>query len=141
MINEVTLLGNLGSDPTLRHTSNGTPVANFRMATNDSWVSNGQRQERTEWHNVTVWGKMGEAAAKHLSKGRQVFIKGRIQTSTFKDRDGVTRYKTEIIASKVKFLGGSQAQASKQNVSAEEVPTAEVEPSLEAEAAELFTQE
>jgi single-strand DNA-binding protein len=106
-INRVTLVGNLGADPELRHTAGGASVCNFSIATNESWTDKaGQKQERTEWHRIIVWGRMGEACSKHLSKGRQVYVEGRIQTRKWEDRDGVTRYATEIVAQHVQFLGG-----------------------------------
>jgi len=105
-INKVILIGNLGTDPELRYTPNGQPVCNFSVATSDSWMDKqGQKQERTEWHRIVVWGKMGELCKEYLAKGRQAYIEGRIQTRQWNDREGQKRYTTEIIAQQVQFLG------------------------------------
>ncbi|MEZ4368977.1 MAG: single-stranded DNA-binding protein [Kofleriaceae bacterium] len=106
-VNKVILLGNLGADPDMRYTPSGQGVCELRVATNESWNDkNGQRQERTEWHRVVVWGKRAEVVSKYLSKGRQVYIEGRIQTRSYDDKEGVKRYITEIIANDVQFIGG-----------------------------------
>lgn len=104
-VNKVILLGRLGADPELKTISNGNSVARFNLATSESWVDKeGQRQERTEWHRIVVWGRVGELAAKRLSKGKQVFIEGRIQTRTWEDQQGQKRYTTEVVANSVQFL-------------------------------------
>jgi single-strand DNA-binding protein len=106
-INKVILIGNLGKDPELRHTPQGQAVCNFSIATSESWTDkSGQKQERTEWHRIVVWGKLGELCAKYLSKGRQAFIEGKLQTRAWDDKDGQKRYTTEVIATSVQFLGG-----------------------------------
>ena len=106
-VNKVILVGNLGADPDMRYTPSGQGVCELRVATSESWNDkNGQRQERTEWHRIVVWGKRAEVCSKYLSKGRQVFVEGRIQTRTYDDKDGNKRYITEIIAADVQFLGG-----------------------------------
>jgi single-strand DNA-binding protein len=106
-VNKVILVGNLGADPDMRYTPSGQGVCELRVATSDSWTDkNGQKQERTEWHRVVVWGKRAEVCAKYLSKGRQVFVEGRIQTRSWDDKDGNKKYMTEIIANDVQFLGG-----------------------------------
>jgi single-strand DNA-binding protein len=106
-VNKVILVGNLGADPDLRYTSSGSPVCELRLATNESWTDKqGQRQERTEWHRVIVWGKTGENCSKYLSKGRQVYLEGRLQTRSWDDKDGNKRYTTEIVANDVQFLSG-----------------------------------
>lgn len=106
-VNKVILVGNLGADPELRYTSSGTPVCELRVATNESWTDKqGQRQERTEWHRIVVWGKTGENSSKYLSKGRQVYVEGRLQTRSWDDKDGNKRYTTEIVANDVQFLAG-----------------------------------
>ena len=108
-VNKVILVGHLGADPELRNTASGQAVCEFRIATSESWKDkNGQRQERTEWHRVVVWGKTAEICAKYLSKGRQAYIEGRIQTRSYEDKEGVKRYITEIVANDVQFLGGGQ---------------------------------
>lgn len=107
-VNKVLLIGRLGGDPEVRYTSNGGAVANFNVATNESWTDkSGQKQERTEWHKVVVWGKLGELCGQYLSKGRQVYVEGRLQTREWTDKEGNKRYTTEIVAQNVQFLGGS----------------------------------
>ena len=107
-VNKVILLGNLGADPEVRFTPGGQAVANFRMATTDYWMdkASGQRQERTEWHRVVVWGKQAELCGEYLKKGRQCYVEGRLQTREWQDKDGQKRYTTEIVANQVVFLGG-----------------------------------
>jgi len=124
-INKVTLMGNLGADPELRFTNSKMPVANFRMATSRRFKDKqGETQERTEWHRVVVFGKLAENCNTYLSKGRQVYVEGHLQTRQWQDREGQTRYTTEIVASSVNFLGG-------RNKREEEVPSAEVDASQE----------
>lgn len=106
-VNKVILVGNLGADPDMRYTPSGAAVCELRLATNESWNDkNGQRQERTEWHRIVVWGKRAEVVSKYLSKGRQVYVEGRIRTRSWEDKEGNKRYTTEIIANDVQFLGG-----------------------------------
>ena len=106
-VNKVILVGRLGADPDMRYTPSGQGVCEMRIATSESWNDkNGQRQERTEWHRIVVWGKRAEICSKYLAKGRQVYIEGRIQTRSYDDKDGNKRYITEIIANDVQFLGG-----------------------------------
>ena len=110
-VNKVILLGHLGADPDMRYTPSGQGVCELRVATSESWNDkNGQRQERTEWHRVVVWGKRAEVCSKYLAKGRQVYIEGRIQTRTYDDKEGVKRYITEVIASDVQFIGGGKGE-------------------------------
>ena len=105
--NKVQLLGNLGADPELRSTSGGQAVLKMRVATAESYLDrNKQRQERTEWHSVTVWGKRAEALAKLLSKGSRVFIEGSLHTSSYEDKSGGKRYKTEINAQNIILCDG-----------------------------------
>lgn len=104
--NRVFLLGNLGADAELRYTPNGQPVLKFRLATTESYLdANKVRQERTEWHNVVLWGKRGEALARHLNKGTRVFVEGSLRTSSYEDKDGVKRYRTEVFANDIIFAG------------------------------------
>jgi single-strand DNA-binding protein len=107
-VNKVILVGNLGVKPEIRYTPGGQAVANFRIATNERWGGrDGQpAQERTEWHNIVVWGKTAENCGKYLDKGRQVYIEGRLQTREWQDKEGQKRYTTEIVAQTVQFLGG-----------------------------------
>jgi len=106
-VNKVILVGHLGADPDMRYTPSGAGVCELRVATSESWKDkNGQRQERTEWHRVVVWGKTAEICAKYLTKGRQVYVEGRIQTRSYDDKEGQKRYMTEVIANDVQFLSG-----------------------------------
>ena len=105
-INKVILIGRLGSDPEVRYTPDGTAVANFSIATSDEWTdkSTNEKKERTEWHRIVAWRRLGEICGEYLSKGKQVYIEGKLQTRSW-EKDGVTRYTTEIVASDVQFLG------------------------------------
>jgi len=106
-LNRVMLLGNLGADPELRFTQSGQAVLNMRIATTESYLdSNKVRQERTDWHNVVLWGKRGEALAKFLTKGSTVFIEGGLRTSSYDDKEGKKRYKTEVHATNLILAGG-----------------------------------
>jgi single-strand DNA-binding protein len=105
-LNRVMLLGNLGADPELRFTQSGQAVLNMRLATTESYLDKDKvRRERTDWHNVVVWGKRGEALAKILAKGSSVFIEGSLRTSSYDDREGNKRYKTEIVAQNIILAG------------------------------------
>jgi single-strand DNA-binding protein len=107
-LNKVMLIGNLGKDPEVRYTQTGSAVANFSIATTEQWNDrDGKKQERTEWHNIVVWGKSAEHCGQYLSKGRQVFIEGSIRTRSYDDKSGNKRYITEIVAQRVQFLGGA----------------------------------
>jgi len=110
-VNKVILVGRLGQNPEVRYTPSGAAVANFSVATNETWVDkSGQKQERTEWHKVVVWGKLAELCGQYLTKGRQAYVEGRLQTRQWQDKDGQTKYTTEVQAQTVQFLGGG-AQA------------------------------
>jgi single-strand DNA-binding protein len=105
-VNKAILVGNLGRDPELRKTPNGQAVCNFTLATSETWNDkNGERVERTEWHRIVAWGRVGELCHQYLSKGRTVYVEGRIQTREWEDKDGNKRYTTEINASTVNFIG------------------------------------
>ncbi|HEU4400480.1 MAG TPA: single-stranded DNA-binding protein [Candidatus Polarisedimenticolia bacterium] len=105
-VNRVILIGNLGRDPEVRYTQNGTAVANFTLATNEVWTDKGgERQERTEWHRIVVWGKQAEIVREHLSKGKQVYVEGSLQTRQWDDKEGHKRSTTEIKAMRVVMLG------------------------------------
>lgn len=109
-VNKVLILGRLGQDPELKYTPSGVPVCNFSLATSESWNDkSGQKQERTEWHRVVVWGKMAELCNQYLTKGRQAFVEGALQTRAWDGKDGSKRYTTEIVARNVQFIGGAQA--------------------------------
>ena len=106
-VNKVILIGNLGKDPEVRFTAGGKAVARFSVATSEQWSdTEGQRQERTEWHNIVVWGKQAESCGQYLQKGRQVYIEGRIQSRSYDDKEGNKKYITEVNAQRVQFLGG-----------------------------------
>jgi len=105
-VNKVFLLGNLGRDPELKYAPTGGPVCNFTLATKDVWNDKqGHKQEKTEWHRIVVFGKMGELCSQFLAKGRSVFVEGRLQTREWEDKQGARRYMTEIVANDVRFLG------------------------------------
>lgn len=107
-INKVIIIGHLGADPEVKTIGNGNTVANMSVATSESWVDKeGQRQEKTEWHRIAAWGKLAEICGKHLHKGRQVYVEGRLQTRSWEDQQGQKRYMTEIVAQTVQFLGGA----------------------------------
>ena len=108
-INKAILIGNLGKDPELRYTPGGQAVASFSLATSEKWRDkDGVMQDRTEWHNIVVWGRQAEIAKEYLAKGRQVYIEGRIQNRSWEDKDGNKRYTTEIIAQRMQFLGARE---------------------------------
>lgn len=107
-VNKVILVGNLGKDPEVRFTPSGRAVAKFPLATTDSWTDQeNSRQERTEWHNVVVWGKQAESCGQYLAKGRQVYVEGAIRSRSYDDKEGNKRYITEVVAQRIQFLGSS----------------------------------
>ena len=103
-MNMAILIGKIGQDPKLTFTSSGNPVCQFSMATSEKYTKDGQKQEKTEWHNIVIWGKIAEVCNQYLKKGSKVMIEGKIQTRTWDDKDGKKCYKTEINASQVEFL-------------------------------------
>ena len=109
-INKVILVGNLGADPETRAMPSGTTVANLRIATSESWrdKQSGEQQERTEWHRVVLFGRLGEIAAEYLKKGSQVYIEGSIRTRKWQDKQGVERYSTEIVGNEMQMLGSAR---------------------------------
>ncbi len=119
-VNNVQVLGNMGSDVETKYTPNGTAVATLSIATNRIYTDkSGQKQTEVTWHRVVVWGKQAENCGKYLSKGRQVFVQGRLQTRSWTDKDGHKRYTTEIVANQVQFLGsGVRGQAVEQQAEA-----------------------
>ncbi len=107
-LNKVMLIGHLGRDPEVRYTSAGDAVANLALATSETWKDkNGEKQERTEWHRVSMFGRQAEIAGEYLKKGSSVYIEGRLQTRKWNDKDGNERYTTEIIADRMQMLGSS----------------------------------
>jgi single-strand DNA-binding protein len=106
-VNKVILVGNLGQDPELRHTGNGTAVCSLRLATDESYKDkDGNKVEKTEWHSIVVWAKLAEICAEYLKKGSQAYFEGSLQTRSYDDKDGVTKYVTEIKATDMRMLGG-----------------------------------
>lgn len=105
-VNKVIIIGRLGTDPETKTVSSGQAVTRMSVATSESWVDrDGQKQEKTEWHRIVVWGKLAEICAKYLAKGRQVFVEGRLQTRSWEDNQGQKKYTTEIVATNIQFLG------------------------------------
>jgi single-stranded DNA-binding protein len=116
MLNKVILIGRLGRDPEVRYMPNGEAVCNFSVATSESWKDqSGQRQERTEWHNVTMYRKLAEIAGKYLTKGSQVYLEGKIQSRKYQGKDGIERTAYEIIANEMKMLGGGNDSGQQSN--------------------------
>ena len=108
-LNKAMLIGNLGRDPEVRYTQRGDSVANFSVATSHSWKDrSGQRQEKTEWHNIVVWGGLADFTQNYLKKGKQVYLEGRLQTSEWTDNQNVRHFKTEIVAENIRFVGKNE---------------------------------
>ncbi len=107
-VNKVIIVGNLGADPETRYTTNGGAICNLRIATSEQWKDKqtGENQERTEWHRVVLFGKLGEIAGEYLKKGRQVYIEGSLRTNKYTDKEGIERYSTDIVANEMQMLGG-----------------------------------
>lgn len=112
-INKVIIVGNLGADPETRYTGNGTAITSIRIATSENWTDkqSGEKQERTEWHRVKLFGRLAEIAGEYLKKGRQVYIEGSLRTDKYTDKDGVERFSTDIIAAEMQMLGGGEGGA------------------------------
>ncbi|MAE72943.1 MAG: single-stranded DNA-binding protein [Bdellovibrionaceae bacterium] len=111
-VNKVIIVGRLGADPEVKEIGSGSQVANMSVATSDNWTDkNGQKQERTEWHRIVVWGKLAELCGRYLSKGRQVYVEGRLQTRSWEDQQGQKRYTTEIVANTVQFIDGRATES------------------------------
>jgi single-strand DNA-binding protein len=122
-VNKVILVGNLGANPEVRHTQGGQMVANLRLATTERWTDrSGQKQEATEWHRVVVWGRQAEIVSQYLTKGRQVYIEGRIRTRQWQDQQGQKRFSTEIVAQNVQLLGSRSERAPGEEVDATAAP-------------------
>src|SRR3954452_17269164 len=108
-VNKVILLGNLGRDPETRYTTGGDAVTNLNIATSEQWKDkSGEKQERTEWHRVVLFGRQAEVAGEYLKKGRSVYIEGRLQTRKYTDKDGVEKYSTEIVGDRMQLIGGGR---------------------------------
>ncbi|BBP03324.1 single-stranded DNA-binding protein [Sulfuriferula plumbiphila] len=119
-VNKVILVGNLGKDPEVRYAPSGDAIANVTLATTENWKDkNGEKQEKTEWHRVSFFGKTAEVVGQYLKKGSQVYVEGRIQTRKWTDKEGQERYTTEIVADKMQMLGGRSGSASMDSDSGE----------------------
>ncbi len=133
MINKVFLIGRLGADPEIRYTPSGAEVATFRMATSEAWTNkNGEKEERTEWHRIVAWRGLAKICGEYLSKGKLVYIEGRLRTRNWEDRDGNKRTVTEIEATEMKMLGGPGEGAKRAKDAGEEYP-AQAAPSMKEE--------
>lgn len=118
-LNSVQLIGNLGQDPELKYTSSQTAVANFSVATNESYNKDGQKFEKTEWHRCVAWGKTAEIISQFATKGSKIYIQGKLATRSWEDSDGVKKYQTEIVVNDFMFLdGGSKSEKSESKPSA-----------------------
>ena len=121
-VNKVILIGRLGADPEVRYTSNGTPVANFRIATSTVLTNKqGEKEEKVEWHRIVAFGKLGEICGEYLTKGKQVYIEGRLQTRDWEDKEGNKHWVTEVVATNMQMLGSPPEQ------NKEEVPPEPIE--------------
>jgi single-strand DNA-binding protein len=132
-LNKVMLIGNLGKDPEVRYTTSGQAVASFSVATSEKFKNrNGEMEERTEWHNVVLWGRQAEIAKDYLAKGRTVFIEGRLQTRKWQDKDGRDRWTTEIIGDRMQFVGPKGDGGGRQGAdrSSSDIPPSFDEPSF-----------
>ena len=129
-LNKVMLIGNLGKDPEVRFTASGQAVASFSLATSEKFKGKtGEWEERTEWHNITLWGKLAEIAGEYLSKGKTIYVEGRLQTRKWQDKSGNDRYTTDIVGDKMQMLspkgersGGETSSAPKSSASSYEEP-------------------
>jgi single-strand DNA-binding protein len=107
-VNKVILVGNLGKDPGLRYTPQGTAVVNFSLATSETYNDpQGQKQQRTEWHNIVAWRQLAEICGKYLHKGKQIYVEGKLQTRKWTDQNGVDRYTTEVVVDSMQMLGSA----------------------------------
>ena len=140
-INKVILIGNLGQDPELRYTGSGTAVCNIRLATNESYKDqDGQLVEKTEWHSVVAWSRLAEICGEYLKKGSRVYFEGSLQTRSWEDRDGNTRYTTEVKAREMMMLdgrseggfeGGSRSQSQSQPQQQQRQPQSQAQPQFQ----------
>ncbi|NCP45247.1 MAG: single-stranded DNA-binding protein [Flavobacteriales bacterium CG18_big_fil_WC_8_21_14_2_50_32_9] len=134
-INKVILIGNLGKDPEIRYLEGGTAVANFSLATSESYTdkNTNERKTITEWHNVVFWRGLAEVAEKYLKKGNQVYIEGKLRTRKWQDKDGVDRYTTDIVGETMQMLGRKDDNASSTSSSQQNQPSASSSPEIEKE--------
>ncbi len=128
-VNKVILIGNLGADPEVRYLTNGTTVANFRLATSENRLNKtGEKTTITEWHRIVAFGKLAEICRDYLSKGKQVYIEGKIRSRTWEDKEGNKRFTTEILANQMQMLGPAGAAGAASPAGAEKEVTSELEP-------------
>ena len=121
-VNKVILIGNLGKDPDVRYLDNGVAVANFSLATTENYKNKeGERVSQTEWHNIVLWRGLAEVAEKYLKKGASIYIEGKIKTRKWEDKEGNTRYNTEILVDSMNMLGNKKSQEDPQSLSSESV--------------------
>jgi len=113
-VNKVILIGRLGQDPEVKATKNGTSVCNFSLATSESWMKDGQKTEKTEWHRIVMFNKLADVCGRYLAKGSQVYIEGKLQTRNWEDKEGNKRYTTEIIGHNMQMLSAKQDNRSSQ---------------------------
>ena len=137
-LNKVMLIGRLGQDPEIRYTQSGSAVANTTIATNDYWTDKqGEKQERTEWHSLVLWGRLADLAQSYLKKGSQVYVEGRLQTRDWEDQQGQKHYKTEVVVTNMQFLdsknvdGGIPKEGGSSNYSATSASTQDSESTLD----------
>jgi single-strand DNA-binding protein len=133
-VNKVILVGRLGKDPEVKYTQGGTPVARFSLATDETWKDQaGEKQQRTEWHNIVAWSKLAEICGQYLTKGRLIYIEGRLQTRTWEDKDGNKRSTTEVRADNMVMLSGKFEETRSERGVAAAAPTASAERTVEPE--------
>ena len=133
-VNKVILVGRLGKDPEVKYTQGGTPVARFSLATDETWKDQaGEKQQRTEWHNIVAWSKLAEICGQYLTKGRLIYIEGRLQTRTWEDKDGNKRSTTEVRADNMVMLSGKFEETRSERGVAAAAPTASAERPVEPE--------
>jgi single-strand DNA-binding protein len=133
-VNKVILVGRLGKDPEVKYTQGGTPVARFSLATDETWKDQGgEKQQRTEWHNIVAWSKLAEICGQYLTKGRLIYLEGRLQTRTWEDKDGNKRSTTEVRADNMVMLSGKFEETRSERGAAAAAPTASAERSVEPE--------
>ncbi len=122
-VNKVMLIGNLGRDPEIRYTTSGQAVANFTLATTEKYTNKaGDKQEDTEWHRIVAWGRLAEICGEYLTKGRMVYIEGSIRTRSWEDKEGNTKWTTEIVARNMQMLGSSGGRSESSSTAAEKIP-------------------
>ncbi len=132
-VNKVILVGRLGKDPELKYTQSGTPVAKFSIATDETWKDqSGERQQRTEWHNVVAWRKLAEICGQYLNKGKLVYVEGKLQTRSWEDKEGNKKYTTEIVADNMVMLSGKNEEGRSERSAAAGAGTgnANIEPQI-----------